>query len=357
MGITSNLDGVFSIGLGSQAVNPLEMARAYATFANGGYRIDGRVFGDAPRAVTHIDDVDGKVVFANAPVRHQQLTSAEDALLTQMLEGVVTSGTGRAAALPGWTVAGKTGTTENYGDAWFVGYTPQLVTAVWVGYPDKLRPMTSEFHGGPVAGGTYPALIWKAFMQNALKEIHAQPQGFASPPYLSVETRRVTYRNGRIQIDNGRCRDSESVVYFTGHAPATTANCKPNEVDVPNVVGLRVSRARSRLAAQPLTPQLIYKPATPGERVGVVLRQFPRTGTLASFGRVTLVLAKPLHGVVPPTVGLDVAHARSLLRAQKLRVTVAFGKGKPGRVLWQKPAGGVAAAPGMTVRLKVGAAD
>ncbi|HEY3543090.1 MAG TPA: PBP1A family penicillin-binding protein [Gaiellaceae bacterium] len=356
LGITSKLDGVFSIGLGSQAVNPLEMARAYATFANGGYRIDGKVFGDAPRAVTHIDDVAGKVVFANAPVRRQQLTPAEDALLTQMLEGVVTSGTGRAAALPGWTVAGKTGTTENYGDAWFVGYTPQLVTAVWVGYPDKLRPMTSEFHGGPVAGGTYPALIWKAFMQNALKEIHAQPRGFPSPPYLSVETRRVTYRNGRIQIDNGRCRDSESVVYFVGHAPATTANCKPNEVDVPNVVGLRVSSARSRLAAQPLTPQLIYKPATPGERVGVVVRQFPRTGTLASFGRVTLVLAKPLHGVVPPTVGLDVAHARSLLRAQKLRVAVAFGKGKPGRVLWQKPAGGVAAAPGMTVRLKVGAA-
>jgi penicillin-binding protein 1A len=355
MGITSKLENVFSIGLGSQAVNPLEMARAYGTFANGGYRIDGKVFGDVPRAVTEIDGVDGKPLFANAPVRRQVLTPAEDALLTQMLEGVVTSGTGKAAALPRFTVAGKTGTTEQYGDAWFVGYTPQLVTAVWVGYPDKLRPMTTEFHGGPVAGGTYPALIWKAFMQAALKEIHAEPQGFPSPPYLSVEPHRVTFRNGRIELDNGECKETDDVVYFAGHAPTTTANCKQNEVDVPDVVGLGLSRARTRLVAQPLTPQLIYKPATPGEPVGVVVRQFPRAGTLASFGRVTIVLAKPLHGVVPKIVGLDVNDARSLLRTRKLHVTVAYTKGRPGRVLWQKPSGGVAAAPGMTVRVKVGA--
>jgi penicillin-binding protein 1A len=356
LGITSRLDSVFSIGLGSQAVNPLEMARAYATFANGGYRVDGAVFGNEPRAITEIDDVNNKPVFENGPVRRRQLTAAEDALLTQMLEGVVTSGTGRAAALPGWTVAGKTGTTENYGDAWFVGYTPQLVTAVWVGYPDKLRPMTSEYHGGPVAGGTFPAQIWKTFMQSALKQIGARPRGFPSPPYLSVEARNVTYRDGRIMLDNGRCHDSSYVVYFTGQAPSRTADCKQNEVAVPNVVGLRVARARTRLVAQPLTPQVIYKPAVPGERVGVVLRQFPRTGTLGSYGRVTIVLAKPLHGTVPTVVGLDVGRARSKLQASKLRTTVAFGKGKPGRVLWQKPSGGVAAAPGMTVRIKVGSA-
>src|SRR5438552_8531720 len=88
--------------------------------------------------------------------------------MTQLLEGVVTGGTGQAAALPGRAVAGKTGTTENYGDAWFVGYTPQLVTAVWVGYPRGLVPMQSEFHGKPVAGGTFPALIWKSFMEKAV---------------------------------------------------------------------------------------------------------------------------------------------------------------------------------------------
>ena len=87
----------------------------------------------------------------------------------------MTSGTGKAAALPGWEVAGKTGTTSNYGDAWFCGYVPQLVTCVWVGYPTKEQPMITEFHGRPVAGGTYPALIWKAFMSKAL----AVPSGSA----------------------------------------------------------------------------------------------------------------------------------------------------------------------------------
>jgi penicillin-binding protein 1A len=357
MGITGRLDPVFSIGLGTQAVNPLEMARSYGTFADGGFRIDGKVFGDEPRAITKVDGIDGKTLYDNTPVRKQVLSSAEDELLTQMLEGVVTSGTGKAAALPGgWTVAGKTGTTENFGDAWFVGYTPQLVTAVWVGYPDRLRPMLTEFHGAAVAGGTYPALIWKAFMQAALKQIGATPRPFPPPPYLSIESKRVTYRDGRIELDNGRCRDTSSVVYFTGHGPSTVAACKLNEVDVPNVVGLQVGKARIRLQAQPLTPQLIYKPALPGEKIGVVLRQFPRTGTLSSFGKVRLVLAKPLHGVVPKIVGLDLPLARSKLLEQKLHVRVVFAPGKPGRVLWQKPRWGVAAAPGMTVRIKVGAA-
>jgi penicillin-binding protein 1A len=354
LGITSHLDPVFSIGLGTQAVNPLEMARAYSTFANGGYRIDGKVFGDDPRAVTEIDGVDNKVIYANAPVRQQELTPAEDELLTQMLEGVVTSGTGKAAALPGWTVAGKTGTTEQYGDAWFVGYTPQLVTAVWVGYPDKLRPMLTEFHGGPVAGGTFPALIWKAFMESALKEIGAQPRGFSPPPPLSVEAHRVTYRNGRVQLDNGQCRDTDYVVYFSGHAPAKTANCKRNEVDVPNVIGWHVDAARARLSAQPLTTQVIYKPATAGQRVGVVVRQYPRGGTLSSFGRVTIVLAKPLHGTVPSIVGLNLRQARAKLRKLSLHTSIRFGDGKAGRVVAQEPRAGVAAAPGMTIRLRVG---
>ena len=360
MGITDQLDPVFSIGLGTQAVNPLEMARAYGTFANGGYRIDGRVFGNEPRAITHIDRLEEnnrtKVIYENAPVRKQVLSSAEDALLTQLLQGVVTSGTGKAAAIPGYGVAGKTGTTEDYGDAWFVGYTPQLVVAVWVGYPDKLTPMRTEYHGRPVAGGTFPAQIWHTYMQAALEHIGAQPRGFTPPPYLSVTPRRVTYRDGRVELDNGRCHDTSYVVYFSGHGPTRTADCKLNEVDVPNVVGLGVERARARLSAQPLTPQLIYKPATAGERVGIVLKQFPKTGTLGSYGRVTLVLAKPLHGTVPRIVGLDEQQARSVLEQRKLRVRIATAPGKAGRVLAQKPAGGSAAAYGMTVTITVGAA-
>jgi penicillin-binding protein 1A len=360
LGITSPLHGVFSIGLGTQSVNPLEMARAYATFANGGERIDGKVFGDEPRAITRIDGLNSKgklqLLYDNAPVAKRVLSTTDAELLTQLLQGVVTGGTGTAAALPDRPVAGKTGTTENYGDAWFVGYTPQLVTAVWVGYPQGVRPMLTEFHGGPVVGGTFPALIWKAFTQTALKELGAQPERFAPPPYLSVSAKRVTYRDGRIELDNGSCRDVSSLVYFTGDGPDHTANCKVNEVDVPNVVGSTLAAARSRLSAQPLTPQVIYKPAAAGERVGVVLKQFPKTGTLSSFQRVTIVLAKPLHGTVPKVVGLPLDRASAKLRRLKLHVRLARSKGAPGRVVDQRPRAGVAAAPGMKITVTVGTA-
>ena len=354
LGITSPLQSYFAIGLGGEPVNPLEMARAYSTFANGGYRIDGKVFGNAPRVITKITDVDGKVAYKNSPVRRRVLSTAEAELLTQLLEGVVTSGTGRAAALPDEPVAGKTGTTENYGDAWFVGYTPQLVAAVWVGYPKGLRPMLTEFHGSPVAGGTFPALIWKSFMASALRAKDAHPASFAAPPYLSVTPERVTYRDGRVELDNGHCRDVTLVVYFSGRRPRM-AGCKVNEVQVPDVVGWHIRSARVRLEAQPLTPQVIYKPAAPGQRLDVVLRQFPRGGTLSSFQSVTLVLAKPLHGRVPRIVGLNLREARRRLDRLKLRAAIRFGDGQPGRVVAQKPRPGVAAAPGMTIRLSVGA--
>ena len=226
MGITRPLHGVFSIGLGTQAVSPLDMARAYATFANGGDRVDSSAFGDAPRVISKITDATGKVVTVNKPVQKRELDPTLDAILTQLLEGVVEpGGTGMAAAIPGRVVAGKTGTTENYGDAWFVGYTPQLVTAVWVGYPKSLVPMTTQFHGGPVEGGTYPALIWKTFMQSALDEMHAPDESFPSPPYLPVTDRAVTWAKGPLELANGPCPDTTTLVYFADRAPSRVDDC------------------------------------------------------------------------------------------------------------------------------------
>ena len=133
------------------------MARAFGAFANGGMRIDGRLTGNRPLAIDSVNGV------PNSPQPQRVLTPETDAYVNQILQGVVTSGTGRRAALPDRPVAGKTGTTENFGDAWFVGYTPQLVTAVWVGYPNRYVPMLHEYHGKAVAGGTFPAEIWKRF--------------------------------------------------------------------------------------------------------------------------------------------------------------------------------------------------
>ena len=116
-------------------------------------------------------------------------------LLTDILEDVVQSGTGKRAAIPGREIAGKTGTTDNYGDAWFVGYTPELVVAVWVGYPDALRPMLTEFNGEPVAGGTLPAMIWKEFVEKIDED---EDLSFDSPPYLGGVSTWVVQRDGQV---------------------------------------------------------------------------------------------------------------------------------------------------------------
>jgi penicillin-binding protein 1A len=343
LGITSPLQGYFSIALGGEAVNPLEMARAYAAFADGGKRIDGSIIGNRPRVIV---SVNGK---KNAPKPRQVLSEQNAELINQILQQVVQSGTGQRAQLADRRpVAGKTGTTENYGDAWFVGYTPQLVVAVWVGYPNRLVPMLTQFHGDAVAGGTLPALISKGFMEKALPYLKDGPQSFPAPSVPGALTRRLVLRDGTFQLDNGLCRNTIQVAYFDGRSPAKTANCKPNEVEVPNVVGDTYEAARARLAAQPLTPVVVYKPASAGQALGLVVKQFPLKGRLSSFDKVTIVFAKPLHGVIPSVVGLPVARARAKLERLKLQPVV---RGLAGRVVRQRPKAGLAAGAGLPVTL------
>jgi penicillin-binding protein 1A len=354
LGITSPLKSYFAIGLGAQAVNPLEMARAFSAFANGGRRIDGAVFGNRPRAIATVRNESGRLVDWNRPLRRPVLTENTAAFVTSLLQGVVRSGTGKRAQLSdGRPVAGKTGTTENYGDAWFVGYTPQLVAAVWVGYPNRLQPMLTEYHGDAVAGGTFPALIWKSFMERALPYLHDAPEDFPPVSFPYAVPKLVVLRNGRLEVDNGNCEGAREILYFEGQQPARLADCKVNEVDVPRVVGETLAEARSRLAAQPLTPAYVYEPAKPRQRLGVVLRQYPAHGTLSSYDKVTLVLPKAQHGAVPRVVGLTLARATARLERLHLKWEVD-GHPPPGaKVVWQAPRARIAAAPGMLVSLAV----
>jgi penicillin-binding protein 1A len=355
LGITSHLNDYFAIGLGVNAVNPLEMARAFSTFANGGRRIDGSLLGNRPRAVLRV--VEGKRVDKNEPVQKPVLNSNQDAILTSMLENVVKSGTGQRAALSDRPAAGKTGTTENYGDAWFVGYTPQLVTAVWVGYPNKLVPMLSQFEGGPVAGGTFPALIWKTFEEKALRKLGEPPEYFPAPPYESAVPRQVVYRGNHWYIDNGNCRDSHTIMYVVGFGPTQPAPCKPNEVDVPRVVGAKLADAKVRLLGMPLTPEVVTRPAKPGEPLGRVVAQFPARGTLSTWDTVRIVVPKSSNGRIPDVVGLNVTNARRRLAARDIAGLVeAYVDGKSGVVLAQYPHAGLAAVRNMTVKLIVGRA-
>jgi penicillin-binding protein 1A len=173
-----------------EGVTPLDMAHAYQTLAQRGRftyttmspgavdrsKLDPPVPGPAGiKEIDHPDDGELKPVElpnGEKAVAERQswpvLKSSVADEVTSILGTVVTQGTATAAQIPGTFVAGKTGTTENYGDAWFVGWTDEITVAVWVGYPDELRPMETEFRGQPVAGGTYPANIWRTFVERAL---------------------------------------------------------------------------------------------------------------------------------------------------------------------------------------------
>ncbi len=352
LGVTSHLAPYFSIVLGGEAVNPLEMARTFSSFANGGEHVDGSIFGDRPRAILSVDNR------GNDPVRRQVLSSNKAAIVTRFLQEVVQEGTGvRAQLADGRPVAGKTGTTENYGDAWFVGYTPKLAVSVWVGYPNRLRPMTSEFQGGPVAGGTYPALIFKTFMEQALSYLGDQPEAFPSASFPAPVSESVVLRNGIWQRNNGQCKGTISLDFFSGEGPSRLADCRPNEVEVPNVLGQTFDDATAALSSQPLKAQAIYKPATPGQRVGVVVGEIPSIGShLSPFDTVRLVLAKSLHGTVPSVVGLSTQTALERLAARGLKPVVGglfAGGGGPERVISEQPEAGVAAAGGMKITLVV----
>ena len=362
LGIQSKLDSYLSNGLGTNLVNPLEMARAYATIANGGTRIDGSMLDNEPRAVLGYRNLKNNTVVPNAEVRKQEMEPNNSAIITSLLENVVSSGTGRRAALPGRVAAGKTGTTENYGDAWFVGYTPQLVVAVWVGYPNKLVSMDNLYHGQPVMGGTYPALIWKSFMEHAFTYFEKTdpsgqwgPEYFPNPSYPYSSSKQVVWRNDKLMLDNGNCRNSFPLVYYSGAGPTAVAPCKPNEVDVPNVIGMKLDEAKTRLALQPLNSEVLFQRAKPLQRPGVVIRQIPEKGTLSSYDKVIIILAKPVNGLVPDVEGLTLAEARAKLKSLGLRLRAgAFVQGRSGRVVAQQPRAGGAAKPGMTITLLLG---
>ncbi|MBA2332661.1 MAG: PBP1A family penicillin-binding protein [Actinobacteria bacterium] len=349
LGIQSALQGYFSIGLGTESVNPLELARAYAAFANDGSRIDGAVLGNRPRVIDSITE--GGTERRNAPVGKRVLASADARTVNSILQKVVSEGTGVRAQMPDRPVAGKTGTTENYGDAWFVGYTPELVVAVWVGYPETLQPMLTEFDGDAVAGGTYPAEIWKAFAEVALEG--EEPEAFAAPPYRATEPKLVSRRGDRLLLDNGICPSRQEVVYFAGRGPQTSANCRADEVEVPDVVGQTLAAAESRLTEQPLTADVVYKPAAVLQRAGIVVDQRPKRGFAAPFDTVILVVTKPVQGVIPNLVGRSLGDARTRLERLGLEAEIAWVEGAPEQVLEQRPKAGLAAVPGLKVRLVV----
>jgi penicillin-binding protein 1A len=235
LGIRTKLDCYPAEGLGGLrlGVTPLEMANAYATLASGGMR-------SKPKAIKRVVFPDGKSEDLGKPVRKRVLTDGQAYEVTQILEQNVLGGTGTAAQI-GCPAAGKTGTTDEFNDAWFVGYTPHLSTAVWVGYPDAQISMEAT-RIGSVAGGTWPAMIWQDFMNTAKGDncddfpLPEEPAEF-SPyfgKYASTGSAGTgTYYDGTTPTDPGPPTDEEYDPRFYEEAPLDQPEPPPDEEVAP----------------------------------------------------------------------------------------------------------------------------
>lgn len=162
MGITTHLQGLPAEGIGGLriGVSPLELADAYATLASGGIRHN-------PVAIRRVLFPDGRAERPEAPKPKRVVSRAVAYQVTRLLRDNITEGTGTAAYTGCAGQAGKTGTTDNYTDAWFAGYQPNLTSVVWVGYPQSNAISMTDVNGITVFGGTYPAEIWHSLYSNA----------------------------------------------------------------------------------------------------------------------------------------------------------------------------------------------
>jgi penicillin-binding protein 1A len=201
MGIRTHVSHNYAMTLGGlkEGVTPLDMAHAYETFASGGQLVYGTLspgadnrLGEAAPGPVGIERIEHKEDGKQKPI---ELPTGERAVnrrrtrnvldravaeqVSSLLQGVVRYGTGTRAQVADTVVAGKTGTTEGYGDAWFVGWTPRYTVAVWVGYPNEFRSMKTEYQGQPVAGGTFPAGIFQSFIEADLRN---NPPKVKPPP-------------------------------------------------------------------------------------------------------------------------------------------------------------------------------
>jgi penicillin-binding protein 1A len=233
LGIQSPLEPVPSIGLGSNAVSPLDMASAYATLAAGGIY-------SRPMAIRKVILATGKEdrrAGWGTPARKRVIPDGVAHAVTQILEQNIRYGTGTRANF-GRPEAGKTGTTDDHADAWFCGYLPNLEATVWVGYPQGEIPM-ENVHGISVAGGSFPAEIWRLFMERAVR--YSPARDFSPPKSYPVWKyfQRGKYAIHYVASDTtsstttGATQTTTTVAKTTTAPPTTAPETVPIELEPP----------------------------------------------------------------------------------------------------------------------------
>jgi membrane peptidoglycan carboxypeptidase len=315
MGIESSLSpNVCPMTLGATrlGVNPLEMASGDATLANGGVHCQ-------PYSIAKISGPSGKTIFRQKVKCEEAIPAGVAYLETQLLEGVITGGTGTSARFCCRPMAGKTGTGENFQDAWFCGYVRQLATAVWVGYARGEIPMRAVPGYGEGFGGTLAAPIWRRYMMAATSGMPVEQFPFATPP-------------------------------------------APKLAHVPSVIGKTQATATAILTQAKFGTIVITGPSD--QPAGIVSKQSPSAGASAPLGSAVRIYVSngqkppPKQVTVPNVVGKARDLARSIIQGAGLVTNVQVehvsDPAQDGIVIAQSPGGGVKVNPGATVTIVVG---
>jgi membrane peptidoglycan carboxypeptidase len=288
MGITRRLRAVPSAVLGTNEVDTLQMASAYGSLATVGKWTQ-------PLAVALITDSQGRLIYEAEPDLQQVLNPGVAWTADQILRKVVLNGTGTQANI-GRPVAGKTGTGQQWTDAWFVGFIPQLVAAVWVGFPKGRVPMVyPKVRIRHVLGGTWPTEIWHAFMVNATRNLPVEKFEKPSFGYVSV---RVDIRRGCLPNRWTLPQDIVVITYIAGTQPnrVCTLPSGPQLVPIPSVIGMSDEKAIELLTSYGLVP--FVQTVDSMNPAGTVLAIDPGPGTKVLQGAtVTLTVAS---GIPPP---------------------------------------------------------
>lgn len=240
LGITTPLEYDYTIALGSNGVKLFEMTRAYGAFANGGYKVE-------PYAIERIETSRGKIVYQAPKTKIAKVMDTNTAAsLTSMLKTVITSGTGKAADIKK-PAAGKTGTTDDYRDACFIGYTPDVVTGVWVGNDDNTK-------NNNVTGGTVPAIIWKEVMTVA-----TEPYGSSDFDYPEIDLKNYSSGKKADSYDESETDEQASTTDTTDATNKTNTSTTDEATD--ETVDAPAPAKTDKKSAQPLAPVPMATPA------------------------------------------------------------------------------------------------
>lgn len=290
MGITSKIRPFPSIALGSEPVTVLEMANAYSTLARGGQRVD-------PIAILKVTDANGNVIDEFKPKSVKAIDSRIAYTVVDILKDAVSQGTGVRAKIK-WPCAGKTGTAQEYRDAWFVGFTPQISTAVWVGYKQAQIPMRNIHGFARVYGGTLPAMIWREFMKEAMKgkKVVDFPR-----PELDKDIIRVKICPESGELASPFCPNPRLQFFKKGQAPKEYCNIHKG-IELPDFTNVSLEEALNYLKTKRINARIVNIQSEFVAK-GRVVKQSPEAKTPVKEGdTVTLYVSigPPAQEPKPP---------------------------------------------------------